>query len=217
MCDHLRNTLQFLGSNWLAIAQVLVVIWMATIATFALNTWRRQIKAQRYIDFIDELTDTVHDFIQSMSSPVHFLKLTKIGINSYVGIHNKPQGMKNPEAVAFIENRGKSTAENFLEYLDTIKPIVSKMNSLVAKGQVFRIENYFQCQDACMRLIWSHNQIEAFTMMMSTPDLAWNNPDIQQSLDKVLSIDSEQIESNLIEQNSKFLLFARQAYSKILK
>lgn len=214
MCDLLIN---FLSSNWLVIIQTIVGISMATTAYLALNTWRRQIKAQRHIDFIDELNDTVHDFILSMTSPVHFLELTKIGIDSYAGVHNKPQEMKNPEAVAFIENRGEETAKKFLEYLDTVNPIARRMSKLVTKGQVFGIKNYYQCQNACEMLAWSRNQIEMFTMTIMHKNSVWDNPVIQKSLENALSIDPEKIKSNLAEQNSKILIFAQQAYGKILK
>jgi len=217
MTDLLRNIIQFLGSNWLAIVQVLVVIWMATIATFALNTWKCQIKAQKQIDFIDELTDTIHTFILSMPVPVSSLMFAKIGINAHIGIHEEPEDIKNPEAVAFIKRRGKDTGESIQKQLDAIRPIISKMKSLVAKGQVFGIENYSQCQNACDMLEWSYNQIEAFSVIIRNPNLNWNHPDIQRTLDKALSITPEHIESNLAEQNSAFILFARQAYNKILK
>jgi hypothetical protein len=218
MSDLLRNFLQFLGSmDWPAIAQGVAGIWMAIIATIALNMWRRQTKAQKHIDFMDELTDTIHAFILSMSAPVSSLKFAKIGIDSYAGIHDQSEDIKNPEAVAFIKKRGKSTRDDIREHLDAVRPILSKMKSLVAKGQVFGIENYSKCQNACSMLEWSYNQIEVFSSIIGDPHLNWNHPNVQQVLDKVLSIDPERIESNLAEQNSEFLLFARQAYDKILK
>ena len=224
MSDLLRNFLQFLGSmDWPAIAQIaqgVAGIWIAIIATIALNTWRRQIKAQKHIDFIDELTDTIHAFILSMSAPVSSLEFAKIGIDSYAGIHDEhdeSEDIKNPGAVAFIKKRGKSTREDIREHLDAVRPILSKMKSLVVKGQVLGIKNYSKCQNACSMLEWSYNQIEAFSSIIGDPHLNWNHPDVQQVLDRVLSIDPERIESNLAEQNSEFLLFAREAYDKILK
>lgn len=203
--------------DWLSIAQGVAGIWIAIIATIALSTWRRQIKAKKHIDFIDELTDTIHVFILSMSVPVSSLKFAKIGIDSYAGIHDEPEDIKNPEAIAFIKKQGKSTGKDIREHLDAARPILSKMKSLAAKGQVFGIENYSKCQNACRMLEWSYNQIEAFSSIIGDPHLNWKHPDVQQTLDNVLSIDPERIESNLAEQNSEFLLFARQAYYKILK
>ena len=207
----------YLSSNWLAITQGVLGLWMVIIATFALSTWRRQIKAQKQINFIDELTDAIHDFLLSMPPPVNSLRFAKIGIDCLSGIHGEPDDIKHPEAVAYIKRQGKSTSENIQMQLASIRPILSKIKSLAAKGQIFGIDNYSECQNACIMLECSYNQIEAFSLMIMNPDLNWNNPVIQQSMDKVLSVDSEHIESNLIEQNSKFLTFAKQAYSKILK
>lgn len=45
--------------------------------------------------------------------------------------------MKNPEAVAFIKKRGKSTRDDIRECPTAVRTILSKMKSLVAKGQIF--------------------------------------------------------------------------------
>ncbi len=61
MCDLLEKILHILGKmDWMALTQGIAGIWMAVVATIALNTWRRQIKAKKHVDFLDELTDTVH-------------------------------------------------------------------------------------------------------------------------------------------------------------
>ena len=203
--------------DWSAIIQGVAGIWMAFIATCALNSWKRKIKTQKHIDFIDELIETIHAFILSMSAPVSFLKFAKIGIDSYAGIHGESEEIKNPEAVAFIRKRGKSTKEDTQECLNAVRSILSRMKSLVAKGQVFGIENYSKCQNACSMLEWSYNQTEAFFLIIGNPNLNWNNPDVERLLDKVLSFDPVRIKSNLTKQSSEFLLFATRAYEKALK
>ena len=207
----------FLLINWLAIIQGIAGIWVAIIATIALNTWKRQIKAHKHIEFLDELTDTIHNFILSMSEPITHLEFTKIGIDCYAGIHNEPEDMKNPEAVAFIKKCGKSTRDDIRECLTAARTILSKMNSLVAKGQIFGIDNYSQCQEACRMLEWSYNQIEAFFSIIGRQHLNWYNPKVQSALEKVLLVNPEDIKNNLTQQNTNFLLFAKQAHTKILK
>ena len=59
--------------DWLAIIQGIVGIWVVIIATIALNTLKCQIKAHKHIEFLDELTDTIHNFILSMSEPIAHL------------------------------------------------------------------------------------------------------------------------------------------------
>jgi len=190
---------------------------VAIIATIALNTWKSQIKAHKHIEFLDELTDTIHNFILSMSEPITRLEFTKIGIDCYKGIHGEPDDMKNPEAVAFIKKRGKSTRDDIKECLTDVRTIVSKMKSLVAKGQIFGIENYSECQEACRMLEWSYNQIEAFFSIIGEQHLNWDNPEVQRALEKVLSVNPDDIKNNLTQQNTNYLLFAKQAHTKILK
>jgi len=203
--------------DWVAIIQGIVGIWVAIIATIALNTWKRQIKAHKHIEFLDELTDTIHNFILSMSEPITRLEFTKIEIDCYTGIHNEPEDMKNPEAVAFIKKDGKSARDDIRECLTAVRPILGKMKSLIAKGQIFGIDNYSQCQEACKMLEWSYNQIEAFFSIIGRQHWNWDNPRVQSTLEKVLSVNPEEIKNNLTRQNTIFLLFAKQAYAKILK
>ncbi len=218
MCDFVRSIPQFLGDmDWIAIAPVVIGTWMAIIATMALGTWKRQIKAKKRIDFIDELTDTIHTFILSMSDPIEYLKYAKIGIDCHADYYGEFADIKNPEAVAFIKKQGKSTRQNIQRCLETTRPILSKMRTLEAKGQIFGIEGYSKCQNACRMLGWSYDQIEAFSFIIGDTNLNWKNPKVQKTLDSILSIDPENIRSNLAEQNSNFLLFAKQAYSEILK
>lgn len=207
----------FLIKDWLAIIQVIVGIWVAIIATIALSTWKCQIKAHKHIEFLDELTDTIHNFILSMSGPITYLEFAKIGIDCYAGIHNEPEDMKNPEAVAFIKKDGKSTGDFIRERLTVVTLILSKMKSLVAKGQIFGIDNYSQCQEACVMLEWSYKQIEAFFSIIGNQHLNWDNPEVQSTLEEILSVNPEDIKNNLTQQNTNFLLFAKQAYTKILK
>ena len=217
MCDPLRSLLQFLGGmNWVAIVQGAIGIWMATIATRALHTWKRQIKAKKHIEFIDTLTDTIHDFVLSMWAPVSSLRFAKIEIDCYVDTHDKSENAKKAAAVAFITARGKSTGEDIRSHLDVARPILSKMMSLTAKGQIFGIRDYSKCKNACEKLTRSYKQIEAFSYFIGSQHLNWEHPDVQQALDAMLSIDPEQIDKNLDDQNVEFLLFAKQAYT-ILK
>ena len=89
------------------------------------------------------------------------------------------------------------------------------MKSLVAKGQIFGIDNYSQCQEACVKLEWSFDQVEAFFSMIGEQYLNWYNPEVQNTLKKIISVNPKDIKNNLSLQNTKFLSFAKQAYSKL--
>ncbi len=75
-----------------------------------------------------------------MSAPVSSLKFAKIGIVAYSGTHYAPEDIKNSEVVVFIKERGKDTRKYIQDQLETVRPIVSKMKSLVAKGQILGIK-----------------------------------------------------------------------------
>jgi len=205
----------FTKIDWLSITQSITGICMVIIATIALTTWKWQIRAQKHIDFIDELTDTVHTFILLTSGPLASLKFAKIAIDSYSTTYKDTEELKNIGAIEFIKNEGKITREDIQKQLGALRPILSKMKSLAAKGQVFGITDYFKCQKACEMLEWSYNQIEAFSAIIGETTLNWKNPKVQGVLQKILSIDPEQIEKNLKEQNLEYILFAKQAYKNI--
>jgi hypothetical protein len=42
-----------------------------------------------------------------------------------------------------------------------------------------------------------------------------DNPEVQETLDKIMAVDPEQIFKNMSKQNSEYLLFAKQAYQNI--
>jgi len=55
------------------------------IEAYALGQWKKQIKLQKQVDFIDKLTDEVHKFMLAASPIVNSIKFTKIGFESYKG------------------------------------------------------------------------------------------------------------------------------------
>jgi len=131
MSDFLQNLqTYFCKIDWPGVAG----IWMAIIATIALNTWRKQIKAQKHVNFLDELTDTVHAFILSMSAPVNSVKFAKIAIDAHSYVHRDSADKRNVGAIEFIKKEGKDTRESIQEQLESVRPILSKMKTLVAKG-----------------------------------------------------------------------------------
>ena len=65
-----------------SLLQGIGAIWVAVVATAALSTWRKQLYAEKQLSFIDELTDTVHEFILLMASPTSHLRYAKIGIEA---------------------------------------------------------------------------------------------------------------------------------------
>lgn len=203
--------------NWAEIVTGVVSIWVATVATLALKTWKRQSKAQKQIDFIDEITDSVHEFINSMAAPREMVRYIKIGIESYAGAPNLDPEIENPEAIAYIQKQGKEDSKSLLEYLKFCGPSLTKIQSLSAKGQVLGLKNYKACQNACNMLKWQHDRIQALCYMIGSPSLYWRNPEVQKSLSKVIQLDTEEIKKEIEAYNVIFLTFVKENYEKIYK
>ena len=65
-------------------------------------------------------------------------------------------------------------------------------------------------------LAWSHGQLEAFAVLIGSAHLNWQNQEVQQTLDKVMTVDAKTIKENLEKQNSVFLEFVKQIYQILL-
>jgi hypothetical protein len=218
MLEFIIKTGTLLNSwNWAEIVKALISIWVATVATLALRTWKRQSKAQKQTEFMDEITEAVHQFIHLMGAPIEMVTYVKIGIESYSGMPNLDKSLKNPEAVAYIQKRGKDDAKKLYEYLKPCAPVLAKIHSLVVKGQVFRLKKYYECQNSCKLLTWQHERIQALCYMIGSEDLNWENPKVEELLGKVIELDSEDIKRQIAEQNVKFLSFVKDNYTAIYK
>jgi hypothetical protein len=206
--------------NWSTIADIsttIVSIVVAITAFLALRTWKYKTRAQNQIQLMDELTDTVHEYIQAMDAPTQTLKFVKIGIEAYTETESlKGNDKKNAGVIQYIEKKGKAESARLSEYLGKVRPITNRMISLATKGQVLGFKNYKQCYDACVMLAWSYNQIDVFAFQIGSTNLYWENEKIQQTLDKVMTVNAETIKDNLEKQNTAFLEFVKQSYRTLL-
>ena len=203
----------YLSSMITAVASICV----AVIAYYALRKWKYQTRAEKHIQFMDGLTDTVHEYIQAMDAPIEVLKYIEIAIEAYSETAFLPhEEAKNAGVISYIENKGKADQNRLTEYLDKVRSIKSRMVSLATKGQVMGFKNYRQCYVACTMLAWSHGQIEAVAMLIGNTNLNWRNETVQQTLDKVFNIKSQSIRENLEKHNGIFLEFVKQNYQSLL-
>lgn len=217
MCEFINKTVTLFSLNWAEIVKGVVSIWVATVATLALNTWKRQSRAQKQSDFMDEITKSFHEVISLMAAPIEMVKYVKIGIESYAGFYPLDQSLENPEAVAYIQKRGEADAKRLYEYLKPCAEPLSRTRSLVAKGQVFGFKNYNECQNACAMIIWQYDRIQALCYFIGSASLNWNNPKVQESLRNVIALDAGDIEKQIKEQSVKFLTFLKDNYQAIYK
>ncbi len=199
------------------ILTALAAIWVAFVATYGLHTWKYQVRTQKYIQFMDELTDTVLEYILAMEAPIQSFKFIKMSIDCHSEVEQlKQNNTKNSGIIAYIEKNDKSDQVRLNQYLDKVRPIRSRMMSLATKGQVLGFDKYTECYRACEMLAWSYGQIEVFAGMIGSVHLNWQNDKVQQTLDKIMTVDEESIRENIKKHNVMFLEFIKQNYRTLL-
>lgn len=200
-----------------SILTALAAIWVAFTAKYGLNTWKHQIRTQMHIQFMDELNDTVHEYIQAMEAPIQSFGFIKMSIDCHSEVEQlKQNNTENSGIIAYIEKNGKSDQVRLNQYLDKVRPIMSRMMSLATKGQVLGFDKYTECYRACEILAWSFKQIEWFAGMIGNVNLNWQNPKVQQALDKIMTVNEESIRTNIRDQNVILLEFIKQNYQTLL-
>jgi hypothetical protein len=201
-----------LGSFLQGIGAVLVPF----IGWQALSTWQSQLRAQKQIEFLDALSDALHDLIIKLQDPIQVLSFAKIGIESYRSLPTFCVGIDHADAIQFIEAKGPEYAKRLWEMIGPAKPVVARVQTLANKGQVLGFKDYENCFSACTMLVWSYNQLDSFAALIADKSLNWAHPEVQKMLGNLEKIDVETIQKNLSEQNIALIEFCKTAYEKAL-
>ena len=203
--------------NWSANIQAMTGIWVATVATLALHTWRKQSKAQRQLDFLDTLTESVHEFINLIASPTQMVGFIKIGFEAYSSSPKTDKSLKQPGVVSYIEKNGAEDSKRFLKSLKLCEPSLVKIRSLVVKGKVLSLSNHQDCVVACKMITWQYDRIMSLATMIGITPLNWKHPDVERALEKVCALKKEDIVKDLNEYNNQLMEFIGKNYNVILK
>jgi len=203
--------------NWPIIIQSFTGFATVWIAYLALTSWRNQHKAEKVTFFLDELTDVIHEYIQLMNLPIQRLQFIKIHIDSHKFDIDLKKDLDFPEAIAFIEKDGKEESKSLLEALTPCHKPLSKIRSLVVKGQVLSIKNYKECQDACNMLSWQYDRLQAFYSIISSTNINWEHEKVKENLKNILKITSEDIQQYLSNNQVAYLTFVKNTYDKVYK
>lgn len=210
----------FLGLDWSAISQVFIAgatVTLAIVAVKGLHAWKHPIGTKLKLQFIDDLIDAVHEYVSAMNTPVTMVRLFEIEIKAYSEAEAlKGNAGENDGFIKIIESHGEETGKRFFQHLDNIRPIVSKIQSLITKGQVLGFEEFDKAYNACTMLIWSHGHIEGLAAVLSGSNLNWENLMVQETLNKYRDIKSSEIAKNLADNHVIFLEFAKNIYKKLL-
>ncbi len=203
--------------DWSSIIQSGTGIATLVIAWIALSSWRTQHKSQKITELLDQLTDSVHEFIQAVSTPIQRLQFIHIGIDSCQYDVEINRDLAYPEAIRFIEKEGKENAERLMESLIPCEKAIHKIRSLIVKGQVYDIENYLDCQNACNLIAWQYDRLQVVYSILSSGNMNWEHPKVIERVKNLLEITSDDIEKHLKDNQIKFIKFVKSAYKKEYK
>jgi len=204
------------GLPWLEIIKALASVAVAFVAWRALQTWRWQDKAKRQADFLDQLTEAVHDFIGTMPAPVTVVQLIKIGMESHIPMGQPTNSdPKVAGAIEYIKRRGDEDAKRLSEVLEVARPIATRVRALAAKGHVFKFQNYETCQNAVAMLVWQFDRMQALAAFIRHPSWYWQNEEVLGQLRKLMTIDPEDIQARLQSCHAAIITYVAEIYGGI--
>lgn len=211
--------LNTLSSEWSKIIPSLASIITTVIAYKALTIWKQKAKANKKSEFIDTFIDEIHVFIVKIQPAIVSYKHIKMSVDIYNNtdklnpINNKPP----PPYATYIIKKGTQDSNSLSILLKECVNTMSKIRSLVAKGQIYDFTDYDKCQNASNLILWQYDRLIAVVSMISNQSLFFENSTIQESIAKVLSPEPEDMEDYLKKQNILLLKFAKKNYAKIYK
>ena len=203
--------------KWPDLLQGIGAIWVACVATVALNTWKSQLRTEKELEFIHALTDAINELLLQLPIPITYFELAKIGIGARDGLGPKYRGLENAGPIEFIETRGPEYGKRILESLTPIRMIVGNTQALVTKGQMFGFPDYDRCLNVVNQLTGAFRQIEGFAVLIASDHMNWENSKIQNTLTKVLAIEPEAIRKSLEAQSLEITDYARTIYKRALR
>lgn len=215
MCENLAWSLDAI--RWPETISALAAMLTAAIAFYALQTWRHQDKAKGKAEFLDALIEATHTYIAEMPKSMTRLVIAKIGMQSHAPTWKNCEqaNIAIEGAIAYIQRNGEHDGKHLHEALESLQPMVVKLKSLAAKGQVFKFDEYNKCLNAITGLTRHYETIEAFMAVIRSPTWNWENPEILDLLKRVMTIDPEEIRKSLKENNIALLEFSGATYTRI--
>lgn len=201
--------------DWLEFIQTMAASLTVVAAFLAINTCKHQSKAQKQIDFLDVLTDKVHEYIEGLSRPKGYLKFLRICFECYRGLNGSADDSLKGGVIAYIEKNGEHDAKRMWEYLESSGQLASKINALVAGGQVYGFVEYGQCRRSIDMLHWQHQQLQVVASIVRSTTLNWENPMVQQSIENMLTVQPDDVARLIKEHKIAFIEFVNTKYKRI--
>lgn len=206
--------------NWSILSQVFsagATVALAVIAWVGLKTWKEQIHAQVKTEFVDEFIKAIGEYITAISIPVQIIQYIEFDIKSCADFarHEGKNG-ENDGLIEFIKKNGEKRGRYLSEHLESTRPIRSKIQGLMVKGNViFGKKEFMPAYEASMKLISSFNYINGFATVIANPNLFWENQRVQETLSSYRDIKASEIEKNLEENSSRVFGFCEDHFKDL--
>lgn len=201
----------------LDVVKTVAALATTVIAFLALRNWQRQDRTKREAEYLDALIEAVHTYIVEIGRPIALVESVRIGMrsqtSSWADDDEREPVVKG--AVPYIKKEGKQASKRLFEALNEVRPASINLRSLGSKGQVFGFSGYTKCHNAIAMLAWQFDRIEAFAAIVGSPTLNWEHPEVQRSLQNVLTVEEKDLRKHVAENNVIVLEFARETHARI--
>lgn len=217
MCDALVWSFDaIIGLPWLELIKALAPAVTAFIAWRALQNWRRQDKAKREAEFLDQLVDATHAYIAEMSKPITVVEFVNIGTAAHAPTwEGGDQSIKG--AIAYIEKRGQEHSKHLFESLNGARAAVIRLRSLVTKGQVFKFDDYAKCHAAVSKLTSQFDVVEWLASVIGSTHWNWENHAVLDVAKGVLNVKADEVRKRFDECSTAVIQFVSDRYSHIYR
>ncbi len=200
--------------DWLEITKIITTIWVATVGTLALSTWKRQLKANKKIEYLDHLTEAIDEFISHISNLLSSIKWTKEQIKYYAEANARNSTIEDG-AIEYIRKYGNETSKNLLTQLEKCRQIQQKLNLLNVKGQMFDFNNSMDLHHSYNYIEQEYNRLHAFAYFIGQETLNWDNDEVSKTLKKMVALDIPEIEKGINSAASTIIEFVKINYKKV--
>jgi hypothetical protein len=204
-----------IGFDWEAIIKIIIGVWAVGVATHALNTWKRQAKAERKANILDEITETTYTYINQMYEPTERVRYINIVINSFeeAVVPNQEHSGK----VKYVLEHGKEDAKGLSDSLQHCTASYAKLGALINRAKALGFIDFPVFHQACMNMFLVHRKSASITTIIGNTNLNWENPKVKESLDNLLLLDADGMGQALQTSQKKILEFSRVNYESIYK
>lgn len=205
-------------------------VFLAITAWMGLRTWKQKSNAEQINHFLDQLLDEVHLLIQQIQPAISEYTAIKIYADNYeiqtfdlsfsqAGTYNRIYDFqifdsKYEKYTKYIITKGEEDRKTLSQALDKCKISVAKIESLIAKGQIYNLTDYYKCHNSIESIIWQYNKLQAVVFALSN-NLNFDDDEVKNAINSALSTDYKDINKDLGDYNVLLLGFAKDNYAKI--